>query len=210
LNYILKKSATTKLKEKRSEFIAHTKSITTIDDLNTYIKELRSKYYTARHFCWAYRIFENEQITENSSDAGEPSGSAGIPILNALKKHNIVNCSIIVVRNFGGVKLGKQGLIKAYRTAAELVIAESDLLKWEPIVQISLNASMNFYGLVMQCIKQFEGKIVKDKSTDELYIIAEIRMIDYSKFGEQFREVTQNSGKIKKQSERDQTKEVRK
>ena len=113
MNYIIYRSGSATHKEKRSEFIGYSKPINKIQDINDFVKTLRSKHPSSRHICWAYRLFDNDTIIENSTDAGEPSGSAGLPILNTLKHHNIVNCGIFVVRFFGGVKLGKQGLINA-------------------------------------------------------------------------------------------------
>ena len=210
MNYFLKNSSKIKFKEKRSEFVAHSVSIYSVDKLNTYLKQLKSEYPTARHFCWAYRIEENDSIIENSSDAGEPSGSAGLPILNVLKSENLVNCSVVVIRYFGGVKLGKQGLIKAYKTAAEKVIAESDKAKWEPISSYLLTADMKYFGSITHCIQQFNGKIKSDHSGEILKILIKIQDSNFKDFSKSFNEMTQNSGEIKKQSEHDQTKEVRK
>lgn len=210
MNYIIKNPASAKYKEKRSEFIAFSKYINNTDDLNEYLKSLKSSHQTARHFCWAYRIYQDNEIIENSSDAGEPSGSAGIPILNTLKSKKIINCAIIVIRYFGGVKLGKKGLIHAYQTVAELVIAEGDITKWEPVIDCRLEADIKFYGVIAQVIQKFNGRIIEDNSSKNLSMIINIRLKNYSVFSKQFNEITQNSGKIKKQSEHDQTKEVRK
>ena len=210
MNYFLKNSKKIKFKEKRSEFVTHSVSIYSVDELNTYLKQFKSEYPTARHFCWAYRITENDDIIENSSDAGEPSGSAGLPILNVLKSENLVNCGIVVIRFFGGVKLGKQGLINAYKTASEMVIAKSDIAKWIPISSYLLTADMKYFGLITHCIQQFNGKILNDYSGEIFKIVIEIQNRNFKDFSKSFSEMTQNSGEIKKQSEHDQTKEVRK
>lgn len=181
-----------------------------MQDVNINIKELKSKYPSARHICWAYRIYLDDTITENSSDAGEPSGSAGLPILNVIKHHDIVNCGIFVVRFFGGVKLGKQGLINAYKTAAELVIAESVLLKWLPKSQYQISASVKYFGKIVNIVQRNDGKIIIDQTTEKLNLLIELPVIKYDDFKTEFDEITQNSGIIKKQSEHDQTKEVRK
>ncbi len=181
-----------------------------VQDININIKKLKSKYPSARHICWAYRIYLDDTITENSSDAGEPSGSAGLPILNVIKHHDIVNCGIFVVRFFGGVKLGKQGLINAYKTSAELVIAESVLLKWLPKSQFQISASVKYFGKIAYIVQQNDGKIISDRTTDKLNLLIELPIEKYYDFKTKFNEITQNSGIIKKQSEHDQTKEVRK
>lgn len=197
-------------KEKRSEFIGFVKPIQNVEDINLYLKKLKSKYPSARHICWAYIISNEGNIFENSTDAGEPSGSAGLPILNVLKHHKIVNNGIFVVRFFGGVKLGKQGLIRAYKTTAELVIADSALQKWAPKSQYILNASINYYGKITNIVNRSNGKIIRDKTSDKLCLLIELPLEKFNIFKTEFDEITQNSGIIKKQSEHDQTKEVRK
>lgn len=210
MSYILQNPATVKFKEKRSEFIAYTKSLNATDELSNHLKELKSLHPTARHFCWAYRLANGKEVIENSSDAGEPSGSAGLPILNAIKSKNIVNCAIIVVRYFGGVKLGKQGLIKSYRYTAEQVIANSDIQVWVPKVTVLISADILQYGNVVNTIKRFSGKIVSDSSGEQLELVVELKEKEFEGFKTTFDEITQRIGTIKKQSEHDQTKEVRK
>ena len=210
MNYTLNSSSSVTYKEKRSEFIGYSKPIKTIQDINSFVKTLKSKHPSSRHICWAYRVYMNDEIIENSTDAGEPSGSAGLPILNTIKHHNIVNCGIFVVRFFGGIKLGKQGLIKAYKTTAKLVIAESVLHKWLPKSQFQINASVNYFGKIANIVKQNDGKIISDMTVHELNLLIELPIDKYNDFKTEFDEITQNSGVIKKQSEHDQTKEVRK
>ena len=210
MKYTINSTKSVTYKEKRSEFIGFVKPIRNVENVNQYLKKLKSKYPSARHICWAYRIFINDEIIENSTDAGEPSGSAGLPILNVLKHYNIINCGIFVVRFFGGVKLGKQGLINAYKTTAELVIADSVLQKWKPKAQYILNASIKFYGKIAYIVHQNNGKIIKDQTTEKLNLLIELPLERFSIFKIEYEEIRQNSGTIKKQSEHDQTKEVRK
>ena len=210
MNYTLNSENTVTYKEKRSEFIGFSKLIRNVEDINRHLKKLKSQFPSARHICWAFRLYENEQIIENSTDAGEPSGSAGLPILNICKHHKIVNCSIFVVRFFGGIKLGKTGLINAYKTTTEMIIAESALQKLVLKSQYQLKASVQYYGKIAYNVKKNEGKIISDHTTDKLNILIELPIKKYNIFKKEFDEITQNSGTIKKQSEHDQTKEVRK
>jgi len=210
LSYSLNRSISATHKEKRSEFIGYSKPIIKVNDVNIFIKKLKSKHPASRHICWAYRLFIDDKIIENSTDAGEPSGSAGLPILNTIKHHNIVNCGIFVVRFFGGVKLGKQGLINAYKTTAELVIAESVLHKWVPKSQYQISASIQSFGKIANVVQQNDGKIISDMTLEKLNLLIELPVEKYNDFKTEFDEITQNSGTIKKRSEHDQTKEVRK
>lgn len=210
MNYTLKSSKSATFKEKRSKFIGYSRPIKNAQDINNFIKVLKSKHPSSRHICWAYRLYIIDEIIENYSDAGEPSGSAGLPILNIIKHHNIVNCGIFVVRFFGGVKLGKQGLIKAYKTAADLVIAESVLYKWLQKAQYKIIASVKYFGKITYIVQQNGGKIITDQTTDKLNLLIELPVNNIEKFINEIDEITNNSGEIKKQSEHDQTKEVRK
>jgi uncharacterized YigZ family protein len=210
LNYTLTSSSSATYKEKRSEFIGYSKPIKGVKDINNFVKILKLKHPSSRHICWAYRVYINGNIIENSTDAGEPSGSAGLPILNTIKHHNAVNCGIFVVRFFGGIKLGKQGLINAYKTTAKLVIAESVLHKWIPKSQYQINASVKYFGKITNIVKQNDGNIISDLTTEKLKLLIELPINKYNNFKTNFNEITQNLGEIKMQSEHDQTKEVRK
>jgi uncharacterized YigZ family protein len=210
LNYTLNSSNSVTYKAKRSEFIGFSKSIKNVQDINSFVKTLKSKHPASRHICWAYRLCSNDEIIENSTDTGEPSGSAGLPILNTIKHHNIVNCGIFVVRFFGGVKLGKQGLINAYKTTTELVIAKSVLYKWVPKSQYQISASLQYFGKIANMVQQNDGKIIGDMTLEKLNLLIELPVDKYDDFKTEFDEISQNSGTIKKRSEHDQTKEVRK
>jgi len=130
--------------------------------------------------------------------------------LNVMKHHDIINCSIFVVRLFGGVKLGRQRLINAYKTTTELAIVESVLIKWLLKAKYQIDGSVKYFGKISYIVQQNDGKIISDRTTDKLTLIIELPVEKYSDFKIEFDEITQNSGRIKKQSEHDQTKEVRK
>ena len=102
------------LVEKKSRFIANLFYVESTQEAENVIKEIRKKYYDAKHNCIAYRIIENGRIVEKASDDGEPSGTAGAPMLNILQKNNLANVLIIVTRYFGGILLGTGGLVRAY------------------------------------------------------------------------------------------------
>ncbi len=105
------------LTEKKSKFIANLIKISSQEEAEEVIKKYKKQYHDARHNCIAYRVQENDQIIEKSSDDGEPSGTAGAPMLNILQKNNLCNVLIIVTRYFGGILLGTGGLVRAYSDA---------------------------------------------------------------------------------------------
>ena len=108
--------------EKKSKFIANIFPVKTVNEAEEKIKIIKKKYYDARHNCVAYRVSENGQIVEKSSDDGEPSGTAGGPMLNILQKNNLCNIVVIVTRYFGGILLGTGGLVRAYSDATQKAI----------------------------------------------------------------------------------------
>lgn len=99
---------------KKSKFICNLIKVNSKEEAEIIIKKFKKKYYDARHNCIAYRVIENEKIYEKSSDDGEPSGTAGGPMLNILQKNNLCNILAIVTRYFGGILLGTGGLVRAY------------------------------------------------------------------------------------------------
>ena len=102
------------LTEKKSKFIANLIRVNSKDEAENEIKKLKKNYYDARHNCFAYRVIENNHIVEKASDDGEPSGTAGAPMLNILQKNELCNILVVVTRYFGGILLGTGGLVRAY------------------------------------------------------------------------------------------------
>ncbi len=119
----------TEIVEKKSKFIASLFPVESVEEAEELIRETKKKYHDARHNCTAYRVMENCQMVERSSDDGEPSGTAGGPMLNILQKNNLGNAVIIVTRYFGGILLGTGGLIQAYSDSLIKAIQESQLVK---------------------------------------------------------------------------------
>lgn len=113
------------LTEKKSKFIANLIEIQSQDEAEELVKKYKKQYHDARHNCVAYRVLEDGQLIEKSSDDGEPSGTAGAPMLNILKKNNLCNVLIIVTRYFGGILLGTGGLVRAYSDALTGAINEA-------------------------------------------------------------------------------------
>lgn len=117
-NFIsIKKNVETEIIVKKSKFICNLIRVESQKEAEESIKKIKKKYYDARHNCVSYRVIEDEQIVEKSSDDGEPSGTAGGPMLNILQKNNLCNVLVIVTRYFGGILLGTGGLVRAYSDA---------------------------------------------------------------------------------------------
>ncbi len=115
--------------EKKSKFIANLFYVESVEEAEKVIRETRKKYFDARHNCIAYRVIDGNQIIEKFSDDGEPSGTAGSPMLNILQKNGVANVLVIVTRYFGGILLGTGGLLRAYSDSLGAALNNAKLIK---------------------------------------------------------------------------------
>ena len=122
----IKESVQSEIVEKKSKFIANIFFVQSVEEAENIIKETKRKYYDARHNCSCYRVIEEGKIVEKQSDDGEPSGTAGGPMLNILQKKDLVNVVVIVTRYFGGILLGTGGLVRAYSDVTKKAIDEAE------------------------------------------------------------------------------------
>ena len=122
----IENNVTSEFTEKKSKFIGNLFYVESSKEAEEIVKRTKKKYFDAKHNCIAYRTIENGQIVERFSDDGEPSGTAGAPMLNILQKNNLVNVLIIVTRYFGGILLGTGGLVRAYQSSLMLAIENSN------------------------------------------------------------------------------------
>ncbi len=123
-------------KEKASKFYGYTAHINSTKEVDQVLNEIRKTHASCKHICYAYRLLDNQNIIEYMNDAGEPSNTAGAPILGQIKSFNLLNTLVIVPRYFGGVKLGTGGLISAYKEAAKLAIKNS-IIQTSQITEIA-------------------------------------------------------------------------
>lgn len=129
---IVEEQVSAEIVEKKSKFIANLFFVESISDAEEKIKMIKKKYYDAKHNCYAYIINENNEITKKSSDDGEPSGTAGAPMLEILEKNNLGNVLVVVTRYFGGILLGTGGLVRAYSDSLKKAIGEATWATQEP------------------------------------------------------------------------------
>lgn len=129
-NFItIKENIKTEITVKKSKFICNLIKVKSTEEAENAIKEIKKKFHDARHNCVAYRVFDGRQIVEKSSDDGEPSGTAGAPMLNVLQKNNLCNVATIVTRYFGGILLGTGGLVKAYSDVTFNAISKAEKIE---------------------------------------------------------------------------------
>lgn len=125
----IKVNASAEVVEKKSKFIANVFYVESREEAEEKIKEVSKKYHDARHNCYSYRIVTEDGILEKASDDGEPSGTAGGPMLNILSKSNLGNVLVVVTRYFGGILLGTGGLVKAYSSACALGLEKAGIIE---------------------------------------------------------------------------------
>lgn len=145
--------------ELRSKFLAFAIPVRTADEAMERVSEYQKQFFDARHVCWAYRLGP-EGAEYRSNDNGEPSGTAGKPILGQMVSAGLSDLLVVVVRYFGGVKLGTSGLIVAYRTAAAEAISAATVIERTVDEDVTIEFSYEQMNLVMKVVKDMELKIV--------------------------------------------------
>ena len=145
--------------EKRSKFLAFAMPVSSVDEVKQLVAEYQKKYYDARHVCYAYMLGA-ERLEFRANDNGEPSGTAGKPILGQINSNELTNILIIVVRYFGGIKLGTSGLIVAYKAAAAEAIAAAEIIEKTVDEDITVFFEYPFMNDVMRVVKDLEPQIV--------------------------------------------------
>ena len=176
----IKTSATGIYKDKGSKFIAISRYVASEEEFKVFLEETKKEYYDARHHCYAYRLDpENERTRSN--DDGEPTGSAGKPILNQLLSHGLYNVMVVVIRYFGGTKLGVSGLINAYKISTKDVIDEAEI----KIKHISNVYTLHFeypkLNDVMRIIKEEKISIIQQDFSISCFIKIEIKKSQLNK-----------------------------
>jgi len=149
-------------KEKNSKFFGYGFPITSEDEVKPLIETLKKQHPNAGHFCYAYQIGTNT-TTYRANDDGEPNNSAGMPIYGQIQSFDVTNILIVVVRIFGGVKLGVGGLISAYKTTAQLTLENSTLIEKTIEVHYSIHFDYKNMNKVMRIIKEKNLEIVAQK-----------------------------------------------
>lgn len=153
----IKALASAKLVEKRSTFLAFAHPVQTDEEVDEILRDYRKKYYDARHVCYAFCLGRERQVAR-SSDNGEPSGTAGRPIMGTILSANLTNILIVVIRYFGGVKLGTPGLIAAYKGVAELAISQAEIIERTQDGSITFSYDYAQMNHVMTVLKSMELK----------------------------------------------------
>lgn len=160
--------------EKRSKFLAFAMPVRSVEEVKQIVAEYQKKYYDARHVCYAYMLgAERKEFRAN--DNGEPSGTAGKPILGQINSNELTDILIVVVRYFGGVKLGTSGLIVAYRLAAAEAIAAAEIVEKTVDEEVTFHFEYPFMNDVMRIVKEEEPQMVVQDFDNDCTMTLRIR-----------------------------------
>ena len=158
-------------KEKNSKFYGYAFPVTSEEEVKPIIEQLKKTHYTARHWCYAYQIGTKNKVYR-ANDDGEPNNSAGMPIYGQIQSFDVTNVLIVVVRYFGGVKLGVGGLVSAYKTAAQMALEEVDIVEKTIDIHYFIRFDYKNMNKVMRVIKEKNIHVINQ--TLELDCLIEI------------------------------------
>ena len=177
--------ASASLEIKKSEFIAHAYPIDSREALMFHVEQLRAQYPDARHVCYGYIIGDPSNTTSAGfDDDGEPNGTAGRPILNVLQHKAIGNCAILVVRYFGGIKLGAGGLTRAYAQSAQAVVDVMALSPHVPKSVLKVATSFADEAYVRHLCNQYAGEILDNQYSDKVLLQVQLDSVKADEFAE--------------------------
>jgi uncharacterized YigZ family protein len=161
-------------KEKNSKFFGYAFPVTSEDEIKSIVNNLRKQHFGAGHFCYAFQV-GTDTVSFRANDDGEPSNSAGMPIYGQIQSFGLTNVLVVVVRFFGGVKLGVGGLISAYKTAAQMALEESVIL--EKTIDVHFKISFDYKNMnkVMRIIKEKNLEIISQQMKESCQIIIATR-----------------------------------
>ncbi|MBQ8735190.1 MAG: YigZ family protein [Bacteroidaceae bacterium] len=178
--------------EKRSKFLAFAIPVQSLDDVKREVEAYQKKYYDARHVCYAYRLGERRELFR-ANDNGEPSGTAGKPILGQIDSRELTNVLVIVVRYFGGIKLGPSGLIVAYKAAAAEALDATEHIEKTINEEITLKFSYPLLNDVLRIVKEEAPRIVEQVFDNECVVRLSIRLTRMPRLRERYEKLVIDS-----------------
>ena len=171
---IISHQANTEIKVKGSRFIAHADPASNQDQCEEVISHYRKTYHNATHVCFAYRVGINEAVFYHYSDAGEPAGTAGSPIYNVIKGSGLTNVIVLVIRYFGGTKLGIGGLIRAYTTAAQTVLQAAEIVQKGVTTNLHFQISYEYLNQVIRELSVCNSQIIHQNYSDIIQFVVSV------------------------------------
>ena len=183
------------LKEKGSKFIGFAFPVNNVKELKNALEKIREEHPKATHHCYAFRLGMNGE-NYRANDDGEPNGSAGLPIYNQLLANNLTNILLIVVRYYGGTKLGVSGLVKTYKESAKLTLDEAEIITKELESDLEIEFDFHQQNIIFTLLNKFDGKIQDFLTDEKCKIIAKIKTSQKENISEQLSEMQNISFKF--------------
>lgn len=181
--------AAAELEEKKSRFIATVKPVTTEEEAHTFINSLKARYWNASHNVYAYYIC-SDSIMQKFSDDGEPSGTAGLPVLEAMKKFDVQDIAVVVTRYFGGTLLGASGLVRAYGKCAAMGVEAAGIVKKVLCIEAGIAMDYSLLGKVQALIASKGYKVRDTVYAQDVDIYLYIPVNEFDSFSALLTEVT--------------------
>ncbi|MDT0648123.1 YigZ family protein [Zunongwangia sp. F260] len=182
---ITKPSNEVLFKDRNSKFFGYAFPVKTEEEINIHLEELKTKHHKARHWCYAWQLGK-EDFHYRANDDGEPSNSAGMPIYGQIQSFEVTNILIVVVRYFGGVKLGVGGLINAYKTAAQMALEASEMIIRSIDRVFLIKFDYPEMNVVMRMIKENNLNVIDQKLELDCKIILSVRKNEAEQICEKF------------------------
>ncbi len=186
--FTLKAPAEERFIERKSEFIGNAAPVTTEKEAIEFINKIRSKYSDATHNVYAY-ILRDGNLTRFSDD-GEPHGTAGLPVLDVLRKEQLCDCAVVVTRYFGGILLGAGGLVRAYSAGAKIGIDAAEKIFLKPFDILEIKTDYGRYNRIAQLMSAHRVYTVDSDFSDSVYIKAKVPAERSAAFADSVREAT--------------------
>ena len=182
---ITKPSAEVLFKDKNSKFFGYAFPVTSEEEIKELLEEVKKKHHSARHWCYAWQLGKSD-FHYRANDDGEPSNSAGMPIYGQIQSFEVTNILIVVVRYFGGVKLGVGGLINAYKTTAQMALEESNIVTRTIDLKFEISFDYPEMNKVMRVIKENNLNVVDQILELDCKIIISVRKSESERIYEKF------------------------
>ena len=176
-------------KEKSSKFLGYAFPVTSEEEIKAHLEEVKKAHFSARHWCYAWQLGYGTNQRYRANDDGEPNNTAGIPIYGQIQSFELTNILVIVVRYFGGIKLGVGGLVQAYRTTAQLTLQEAEIEEKLITEELCIRFDYPLMNKVMRVVKEQNLNITQQLLTENCELHLAIRQSDYFRMQELFENI---------------------
>ena len=176
-------------KEKSSKFLGYAFPVTSEEEIKAHLEEVKKAHFSARHWCYAWQLGYGTTQHYRANDDGEPNNTAGIPIYGQIQSFELTNILVIVVRYFGGIKLGVGGLVQAYKTTAQLTLQEAEIEEKLITEELRICFEYPLMNKVMRVVKEQNLNITQQLLTENCELHLAIRQSDYFRMQELFENI---------------------